>query len=476
MQIANSTKMICTLGPASQDPDIISCLLEAGMDLARLNFSHGDAQNKLELVRHVRNLSEQQGRHTAILGDLQGPKIRTGKLVGGGPAALEAGQELVITVDPVVGDAQRISTTYESLPQDLQPGDAVLLDDGLISLEVLSTDEQNVYTRVINGGELGEHKGINLPGVTISTPSLTAKDRQDLEFIIENDFDYVALSFVRSVEDVRLLKQLISEYGGTTAVIAKIEKPEAIAEIEEIVEEADATMVARGDLGVEMSPEEVPILQRRIMSLCAHKRKPVIIATQMLDSMREHPRPTRAEASDVAGAIFTGADAVMLSGETAVGQYPIEAARMMQRICIAAEQEHMAGSPLRTSYAEGDFVSFADALARSAAEIAEAVRAAAIVAFTQSGSTARLISMCRTRVPVFAATPLTSTARYCSLYWGVHPVLIPPVEDTDAMITHVERTMKQREAVKSGDVIVITAGTPIGQAGTTNMLKLQTIE
>jgi pyruvate kinase len=283
------------------------------------------------------------------------------------------------------------------------------------------------------------------------------------------------LSFVRSAEDVRQLQALLAAKGSDLAVVAKLEKPEALAEIEQIVELADAVMVARGDLGVEVPPEEVPILQRRIITACAAHRKPVIVATQMLESMREHPRPTRAEASDVATAVFEGVDAVMLSGETAAGQYPIESAAMMRRICLAAEREVMAAQHLRMGAGEAAYVSFSDALARSAAQTAEAVGAAAVVAFTQSGATARLVSMCRTRVPVFAATPLVATARRCNLYWGVQPVLISPVNSTDEMIANVTDTMKALGAVKPGDTIVITAGTPVGQAGGTNMVRLQSI-
>jgi pyruvate kinase len=475
MSTDNLTKMICTLGPTAADAETITGLLEAGMDLARLNFSHGTHESLRELIALVRQCSERCGRHTGILGDLQGPKIRTGELEGHAPVELVTGSEFTLTTEALPGDAHRVSTTYQPLPQDVRPGDSILLDDGLIGLTVLGVEGPAVRTRVTAGGPLGEYKGINLPGVPISAPSLTDKDRADLQFAIEQGVDYLGLSFVRTAADVQELQDLLAPLERRPAVIAKIEKPEALAEIDAIVEAADGIMVARGDLGVEMPPEEVPIVQKRLVSLCAQRRKPVIIATQMLDSMREHPRPTRAEASDVAGAIFEGADAVMLSGETASGKYPVEAAGMMRRISAAAERESLAGRHLRVGLDEGRFVSFADALSRSASEIAEAVGAAAIVAFTQTGSTARLISMCRTSVPLFAATPLVATARRCSLYWGVHPVLISPVQNTDEMIANVTNTMKAMGAVKPGDVIVITAGTPVGQAGTTDTVKLQTI-
>jgi pyruvate kinase len=474
MREYNPTKIICTIGPASQSREVIAGLLRAGMDVARINFSHGEPEGRARVVRLVREVAEDQCRHVAILGDLQGPKMRTGPLQDGCPVLLEPGQEFHITVDPVPGTARRVCTTYQTLPLDVEPTDHILLDDGLITLEVIATQEREVRTRVVTGGLLGEHKGINLPGVAISSPSLTDKDREDLAFALDHNFDYVGLSFVRSAADVRQLQELIAANGAEAKVVAKIEKPEALREIDEIVELADAVMVARGDLGVEMPAEEVPILQRRLVALGAAHRTPVIIATQMLDSMRERPRPTRAEASDVASAVFEATDAVMLSGETAIGQYPLEAAQMMRRICLAAEREVMSGHHLRMLSGEGGFFSFSDAIARSAAQTAEAAGAAAIVAFTQSGSTARLISMCRTRVPVFAATPLVSTARRCSLYWGVEPVLIAPVNSTDEMISNVTRTMKAMGVVKPGDAIVITAGTP-GESGGTDMVKLETI-
>ena len=472
--LENPTRLICTLGPASRDPATLDRLLEAGLDVARINFSHATPETITPTVRTLRELAAARGRPVAILGDLQGPKIRTGSLVGGGPVALWPGATLVITTEPVTGTAERVSTTYQALAQDVHPGDPILLDDGAISLRVVAVEGSEVQTQVVDGGDLGEHKGINLPGVAISSPSVTDKDREDLRYLVEQQFDFVAQSFVRSVEDVRLLKRLLAQLGADTPVIAKIEKPEAIGDLEAIVAEADALMVARGDLGVEMPPEEVPILQRRIMSLCAQQRKPVIIATQMLESMREQPRPTRAEASDVANAVFHGADAVMLSGETAAGKYPVESAQMMQRICAAAEREYMAGKHLRTDYSESGFASDSDALARASAELAEAVGAAAIVAFTQSGSTARLISMCRTRVPVLALTPLAATARRCCLYWGVVPVLIPAPASSEEMRSEVTRVLKERGWVQPGDVIVITSGT-VGHTGTTDTIRLQTV-
>ncbi len=476
MTTQTPTKIVCTLGPASQDEETIGRLIEAGMDLARFNFSHGDHTRHLARLQKLRKLAADNDTHIGVIGDLQGPKIRTGLLHGGKPVTLRPGEEFIITTQPVPGDSSRVSTTHQQLPQDVQAGNRILLDDGLLELQVIDTTATQVRCAVIIGGQLGEHKGINLPGVLVSAPALTEKDRIDLEFILSHEFDYVALSFVRSAEDIREIKQIISAADRDLPVIAKLEQPEALDELAEIVQTADAVMVARGDLGVELPPEQVPILQKRIIATCSELRKPVITATQMLDSMRERPRPTRAEASDVANAIFDGTDAVMLSGETAIGQYPVESVQMMRRIAAAAEQEQMKGAHLHTKTEAGEeFLDFADALSRAAARTAEDVRAAAIVAFTHSGSTARLASKCRPRVPIIAATPLEATARRCNLYWGVRPMLIPPAQNTDEMIANVTRQAKDNELVKSGDVIVITAGTPIGTPGTTNMMKLQVI-
>ncbi len=476
MPTQTPTKIVCTLGPASTDQDTMAELIAAGMDVARINFSHGDHAEHLTRLQTLRGLTEGNGSHIGVIGDLQGPKIRTGTLQDNSPVTLVPGQQLIITTQPTAGNRHKVSTTYQQLPQDVQVGKRILLDDGLLELQVVDTSATEVVCEVIVGGTLGEHKGINLPGVRVSAPSLTEKDRTDLEFILNHDFDYVALSFVRSADDVRQLKQLIAAGDGDLPVIAKLEQPEAMDELDEIVAEAAAVMVARGDLGVELPPEDVPILQKRIIATCSRLRKPVIIATQMLDSMREHPRPTRAEASDVANAIFDGTDAVMLSGETAVGRYPVESVQMMRRIAAAAEREQMRGKHLRTEAGTGaEFLDFADALSRAAARTAEVVQAKAIVAFTQSGSTARLASKCRPHVPIIAATPLPGTARRCSLYWGVQPMIIPPADDTDEMIEKVAQQARASGLVKSGDAIVITAGTPIGKPGTTNMMKLQVI-
>ncbi len=471
----NPTKIICTLGPATDSEEMIRRLTQAGMDVARLNFSHGDHPTHERGFRRVRKVAEETGQHVAILADLQGPKIRIGELKDAEPVVLHPGEQAIIDTKVESGDAKRLSTTYEHLAVDTEAGRRILIDDGLVELTVLSTTETEVTCEVVFGGEVREHTGINLPGVAISAPSLTDKDRRDLEFALELGADYVALSFVRGAGDVRTIERVISDMGKDTPVVAKLEKPEALEELAEVVDASDVVMVARGDLAVETSPAEVPVLQKRIIAECQRQRVPVITATQMLESMREHPRPTRAEASDVANAIFDGTDAVMLSGETAIGAYPVRATEMMRRIASVAEGEEMrAGFDLETLAAH-ELHGFGDAVSRAAVETAESLGAVAVVAFTQSGSTARLASKCRPRVPIVAATPLPETARRCNLYWGVQPVIIEPVDDTDEMIENIDHSLQRLGIASPGDIVVITAGTPIGKRGSTNLMKVHVI-
>jgi pyruvate kinase len=474
--IHSPTKIVCTIGPACNTDDMIGKLIDAGMSVARLNFSHGTHEDHRQALDAIRRVCEHKGRYIAVIADLQGPKIRTGALENGGPVTLEPGARLTITTEECVGTAERVSTTYQALPEDVRTGDRILLDDGVLDLRVVQPSATDVLCEVVCGGPLGEHKGINLPGVKVSAPALTAKDRDDLNFALQCGVDYIALSFVRTAQDVLQAKWEIERHGADTPLIAKLEKPEAINELDAIVEAADAIMVARGDLGVEAPTEDVPILQKRIIEACSLHRKPVITATQMLDSMREHPRPTRTEASDVANAVLDGTDAVMLSGETAVGKYPVESVQMLDRIARAAWCERMRGTHLSTQFADaGHYLDFADAISRSSAQVAEELGITAIVAFTHSGSTARLASKCRPRVPILAASPLVETVRRCSLYWGVTPVLVDLVMDTDEMVGIIDGYVQQYEFAKPGDVIVITAGTPVGRRGTTNMMKLHVV-
>lgn len=472
----NPTKIICTLGPATASADMIGRLIDAGMDVARLNFSHGDHDTHATIFELVRQVSGQRdGCHVAVLADLQGPKIRVGKLAGGGPVQLDADARVIIDTELADGDAERLSTTYPDLARDVEAGDRVLINDGLIELRVEETSDTAITCTVVYGGPVREHAGINLPGVHVSAPSMTDKDRADLEFAIGLGVDYVALSFVRSAADLHAIRDAIADLGADIPVVAKLEKPEAMAELAEVVAAADVVMVARGDLGVETSPGEVPVLQKRIIEECRRQRVPVITATQMLESMTHSPRPTRAEASDVANAVFDGTDALMLSGETAIGEYPAETVQMMRAIASRAERalerRESDGAPL----VGREVRDFADAVSRAAADTAEILGAVAIIAFTQSGGTARLSSKCRPRMPIVAATPLPGTARRCNLYWGVQPLLIEPVDDTDEMIHNVDRQLCELELAQAGDVIVVTAGTPIGKRGTTNTMKVHII-
>lgn len=477
----NPTKIICTLGPASVEEPVLEALLAAGMDLARLNFSHGTHDDHAAVFARLHQVAERLGCHVGVIADLQGPKIRTGTLQGGQPVDLVPGAGLTITTTETVGTCERVSTTYGHLAEDVKPGDRILLDDGLLELEVVCKTRTDVTCTVVTGGPLAEHKGINLPGVDVSAPSLTEKDREDLEFALGLGVDYVALSFVRRPEDVLELRGLCRKGTQCTPIIAKLEKPEALARLPEVVQAADAIMIARGDLAVELSPEQVPVWQKRIIAECARQGRPVITATQMLESMRGNPQPTRAEASDVANAIFDGTDAVMLSAETAIGSYPVETVAMMRRIAAAAEGEQARWRHREWLQAADEVskeaapLSIADAISRSAATVAEEVDARAIIAFTESGSTARLASKRRPRVPILACTPAAATARRCSLYWGVLPVLVAQAGSTEQMIRLSTDEVKRRGHVQAGDRVVLTAGVPMGQAGSTNTMSIETI-
>ena len=463
-------KIVCTIGPATSSPQMTDRLLAAGMNVARLNFSHGTHDEHATAIRALRQASLRQQRPLAVLADLQGPKIRTGTLAGGRPVRLEAGKQFVITTAKVPGDAARVSTTFERLPRDVRPGDRILLADGLIELRVLSIRGRDVVTRVVNGGELGEHKGINLPGVKLRIASITPKDRDDLLFALEAGANYVAVSFVRTAADVLSAKALIHRAGHETPVIAKLEKPEAIDNLEEILRASDAVMVARGDLGVELAPEQVPVLQKRIIALARDLRVPVITATQMLESMTEHPRPTRAEASDVANAIFDGTDAVMLSAETASGRYPLEAVRMMDRIIREAEaniRDVVRPHPDRCSVGE----TICEAICNAAAIF----RMKVIAVFTESGSTAQLISKYRPPCPIIAFSPNQETRRRLSLLWGVLPRTIRGTRNIDELSQVAAMRLLEERLVARGDVVGIVAGTPFGVRGSTNFMKLHTV-
>jgi pyruvate kinase len=465
------SKIVCTIGPASRGPRILKKLLAAGMDVARLNFSHGTHAEHLSCIQTLRATANKLGKTIAVLADLQGPKIRTGALASGQPVVLRAGQKFTITTAKILGDSTRVRTTFLPLPREVHRGDRVLLSDGLIELRVESVRLKEVNCRVVNGGALGEHKGINLPGVQLRVPALTPKDKADLKFALAQGADYIAVSFVRRPEDVLLAKSLIRRAGKETPVIAKLEKPEAIENLEEILRVSDGVMVARGDLGVEMNPERVPVVQKNIIARAREFRRPVITATQMLESMTENPRPTRAEASDVANAIFDGSDAVMLSAETASGKYPVEAVRMMAGIIEEAESSITEFSRPATQ----EKLKVAETVAELVCHASRELHMKWIVVFTHSGFTARLISRYRPLVPIAAFSPEGETRRRLALVWGVAPLGIPDLRKVDQLAEISEKRLLKERLVRNGDVIAIVAGTPMGVRGTTNFMKFHVI-
>ena len=473
------TKIVCTIGPASESEERLEQLMRAGMNVARLNFSHGTHEQHAIVIERVREISARLGYAVAILQDLQGPKIRTGALEGGKSVTLVDGANVTITTRPVMGNVQFISTTYQPLPQDVKVGDRILLDDGLMELRVLGANEADVECEVVHGGVLKEHKGINLPGVAVSAPALTEKDRDDLRFGVLHNVDYVALSFVRKPQDVleakQLIRQLQVELGGVRAqgtipLIAKLEKPEAIAHLDEILEVTDGVMVARGDLGVEMAPEKVPLIQKRIIARCNDLGLPVITATQMLESMMTNPRPTRAEANDVANAVLDGTDAVMLSGETAAGAYPIEAVQMMVRIAVETETgDRTARQPQCKRLTQ------AHAVSHAARALSEEASVQAIVVFTRTGASAHLISKDRPRTSIIAYTPSEHVYHQLALWWGVWPHRLEMQGTTEDLIAVVDQRLQDEQLVQRGEHVVVMGGMPVASQARTNFVKLQRV-
>lgn len=466
------TKIAATIGPSCSTRTELQELMNAGVNIFRLNFSHGVQEEKAALIEIIRDLSSQQKSAVAILGDLQGPKIRVGQLRGGS-MTLTAEQKVTITSRNLIGTNGIIPTVYRELPQDVIPGSRILLDDGLIELEVLSIEGEDVHCLVCVGGELKDRKGINLPGVKVSAPSLTQKDRDDLFFCIKHEVDYIALSFVRAASDIMELRDLISSSGSSIKTIAKIEKPEAVECFHEIVDVADGIMVARGDLGVEILPEKVPLIQKQIIRQCNLVGKPVITATQMLESMISNPRPTRAETSDVANAILDGTDAVMLSGETAAGAYPREAVELMVRVANDVELDPaLSDKKTIPAILQNQKHLLSDAIGQAACRVAECVGAAAILAFTQTGSTAMLVSKHRPSLPIYAVTPKQHVRRSLALYAGVRSLRVDIEGSMEAQIESVDRAVLDAGVLQQGDVVVITMGSPLSGPGTTNMIKV----
>lgn len=497
------TKIVCTIGPASREPATLVALIQAGMDVARLNMSHGDADFHRENIRRIRQISEQLGKPVAILCDLQGPKLRVGVMPPEG-VPLVAGEALVLTTEltpqpaperpelpvrslgsgsgdstdaSVSGAQRRVPVQYEHLPEAVRSGDRILIDDGLLELKVLSVQGSEIETQVVTGGVLFSNKGLNLPRAALSIPAITEKDREDLKFALDEQADWVALSFVRTAEEVLELKGLIRELsalGRPTPVIAKIEKPEAVDNIDAIIAAVDGVMVARGDLGIEMSTEAVPMVQKTIIHKCNQSGKPVITATQMLDSMIRNPRPTRAEASDVANAILDGSDAIMLSGETAAGKYPVLSVETMVRIARETETAQASLPSRQTPVQPGR--SFAEAVAHASVQTATDLSAAAIIAPTVSGETACTIARFRPRCPIVAVTPSPITQRQLVLVWGIHPILAPRAGSTDQVINDAVEAAQQHGFVAEGDVVIITGGSVDYGVGTTNLMKAHLIE
>ncbi|MEU4203800.1 pyruvate kinase [Streptomyces sp. NPDC045470] len=467
-------KIVCTLGPATDSYEQIKALVEAGMDVARFNLSHGTYADHEARYERVRKASEETGRSVGVLADLQGPKIRLGRFREG-PVLLERDDAFTITVRPgVEGDRHCCGTTYEGLADDVTPGERILVDDGKVTLQVTDVRDTEVHTKVVEGGMVSDHKGLNLPGVAVSVPALSEKDCEDLRWALRIGADIIALSFVRSGDDIDDVHRIMRQENCFRPVIAKVEKPQAVDAIDDIVAAFDGIMVARGDLGVEMPLETVPIVQKRAIKLAKRNAKPVIVATQMLDSMIENSRPTRAEASDVANAVIDGTDAVMLSGETSVGKYATETVRTMARIVAAAEEDILTkGLPPLTDRNKPR--TQGGAVARAAAEMGDFLGAKFLVAFTQSGDTVRRLSRYRSPIPLLAFTPEPATRSQLNLTWGVETFLGPKVDSTDEMVAQVDEELLRIGRCEPGDVVIITAGSPPGVAGSTNLVRVHHI-
>lgn len=469
------TKIVATLGPASAKPEVLYSMFNAGLDVCRLNFSHGSQADHQKVIDTIREINKKHQYNVGILADLQGPKIRIGMVKDGG-INLVNGSKTIITTHECIGNEERIYITYENFPKDVKAGEIILLDDGKLQMRVLETNyKDEVLCEVVHGGILTSRKGVNLPNTKVSIPSLTVEDRKNLDFVLESDVEWVGLSFVRNASDIVELKEIIKEKGKTARVVAKIEKPEAIANIDEIIAATDAVMVARGDLGVEMPMEEVPLLQKMIVKKCRAASKPVIIATQMLESMITTPRPTRAEVNDVANSVLDGADAVMLSGETSVGEFPLIVIETMQKIICNVEKNgyhyHAAKGvkPLQDS-------PLADAICDSACNLSEKTNAVGIITMTSSGYTAFEIASHRPEAPIFTFTSNDSLLNTLSLVWGVRGFYYDKFESTDNTIEDVNGTLKKNKLVKKGDVVVNTGSIPLHKRRRTNMLKVTVIE
>ncbi|WP_438446150.1 pyruvate kinase [Gorillibacterium sp. sgz5001074] len=465
------TKIVCTIGPASESLENLKKLIHAGMNVCRLNFSHGDFEEHGNRIKNIRQAVKETGKNVAILLDTKGPEIRTGKLKEE-PIELVQDETLVLTTEEILGDKNRISITYKELPRDVQVGSTILIDDGLIGLTVTDVQGTEIVTRIVNGGTIKSKKGVNVPGVKISLPGITEKDANDIVFGIEQGVDFIAASFVRKASDVLEIRELLEKHNANyIQIISKIENQEGVDNLDEILEVSDGLMVARGDLGVEIPAEEVPLVQKSMIKKCNRAGKPVITATQMLDSMQRNPRPTRAEASDVANAIFDGTDAIMLSGETAAGKYPLESVQTMSRIAERAESA-LEYREIFLKQSQSQQTSVTEAISQAVANSALDLNAKAIVTSTESGYTARMVSKYRPKAPIIAVTPNEQVIRRLALIWGVIPVLGQEAANTDALIEQAIDSSVNAGYVNLGDLVVITAGVPVGRSGTTNLIKV----
>lgn len=469
------TKIICTLGPSSKTEDIIRSMIISGMDVARINFSHGEYESHKEISDTVKKLREELGKHTAIMLDTKGPEIRICKFKND-KVTLKAGQRFTLCSYETEGDENHVSITYENLYRDITPGTKILIDDGLIEMQVLTLDDREIVCTVINGGEISNNKGVNVPSVRLSLPFLSSKDKKDIAFAAKEGYDFIAASFAQHAEDIRMIKRELDKFNcRSIRIIAKIENAVGVANIDEIIAEADGIMIARGDMGVEIAIENIPIIQKQLIIKCVSAGKQVITATQMLESMRYNPRPTRAEVTDVANAIFDGTSAIMLSGETAAGSYPLEAVKTMARIATRTEAD--VDYKKRFSQVEiSEYANVTNAISHACCTTAQDLKAAAIITVTKLGKTARMLSRFRPEIPIVACSPELSSCRHMNMSWGVYPILIPEMTGTDELLETAVNAALENKFIQSGDLVVITAGIPLGVSGTTNMLKVQEIE
>ena len=469
------TKIICTIGPASESKEVITELALKGMDVARLNFSHGSHEEHLRKIKIIKEVREETGIPIAILLDTKGPEIRTKTLKDNKNVFLEKGQDFILTTEDVIGDETKVSVTYEKITQEVEVGTCILIDDGLIELRVKEVEDENIVCKVLSGGELGSKKGINIPNTSLELPPITNKDREDIIFGINHGIDFIAASFVRNADAVNEIRHILDDFNSDIAIISKIENREGIDNIDKIIEVSDGIMIARGDLGVEIEPEELPFVQKEIIKECNRQFKPVVTATQMLDSMIRNPRPTRAEATDVANSIYDGTDAIMLSGETAMGKYPIESLNMMVKIAEETEK-HLDYDAIIKNREKKKDKNISVAVCYSAVNTALTINAELIIASSFTGYTTRIVSKLRPGAKIIGLSPIKRTLRKMQLYWGVTPLEVNEVNSTDSLLEEAVKAVSESEHVSKGDYIVLTAGVPTGQTKLTNMIKVEEIK